>query len=74
MSAEEMATAVDCGDYFKVPLDTRTLDYQIYFDQGKQLKESRAGYTSANTVQLNADQVAEKIKSLPEYKQLIKGA
>lgn len=74
VSAEEMNSAVDCGDYFKVPLDTRTLDYQIYFDQGKQLKESGAGYTSANTVQLNADQVAEKIKSLPDYKQLIKGA
>jgi UDP-N-acetylglucosamine 4,6-dehydratase/5-epimerase len=74
VSAEEMNTAVDCGDYFKVPLDTRTLDYQIYFDQGKQLKESRLGYTSANTVQLNADQVAEKIKSLPEYIRLIKGA
>jgi UDP-glucose 4-epimerase len=39
VSAEEMNTAIDCGDYFKIPLDTRSLDYQIYFDQGKPLKE-----------------------------------
>ena len=73
VSAEEMNAAVDCGDYFKVPLDTRTLDYQIYFEQGKQLQEVGNGYTSQNTVQLTSDQVAEKIIALPEYKQLIKG-
>jgi UDP-glucose 4-epimerase len=73
VSAEEMNSAVDCGDYFKIPLDTRTLDYQIYFDQGKYFSDSGSGYTSANTVQLNSDQVAQKIVNLPEYIQLSKG-
>jgi UDP-glucose 4-epimerase len=73
VSAEEMNSAIDCGDYFKIPLDTRTLDYQIYFDQGKHLNEVSTGYTSANTVQLTSDQVAEKIVALPEYIQLVKG-
>ena len=74
VSAEEMNSAIDCGDYFKLPLDTRTLDYQIYFEQGKPVPESGSGYTSANTVQLNSDQVAQKIIELPEYIQLLKGA
>ena len=74
VSAEEMNSAIDCGDYFKVPLDARTLDYQIYFDQGKPVPENGSGYTSANTVQLNPDEVAQKIIQLPEYKQLLKGS
>ena len=73
VSAEEMNLAVDCGDYFKVPLDTRTLDYQIYFNQGRQQKDAINGYTSANTVQLTSEQVVKKIVALPEYLQLVKG-
>ena len=74
VSAEEMNSAIDCGNYFKVPLDARSLDYQIYFDQGRQLKDVGNGYTSANTAQLSAEEVAEKISALPEYIQLLKGA
>jgi UDP-glucose 4-epimerase len=73
VSAEEMNSAIDCGDYFKIPLDTRSLDYQIYFDQGKPSNMESNGYTSANTVQLTSDQVVEKITALPEYRQLAKG-
>ena len=74
VSAEEMNSAIDCGDYFKVPLDARTLDYQIYFDQGKPVPENGSGYTSANTIQLTPDEVAQKIIQLPEYNQLLKGS
>lgn len=74
ISAEEMNSAIDCGDYFKVPLDARTLDYQIYFDQGKPVPGNGIGYTSANTVQLTPDEVAQKIIQLPEYNQLLKSS
>lgn len=67
LSAEEMNKAIDCGDYFKIPLDTRSLDYQIYFDQGQEIEELQSAYTSENTNQLTPDQVATKISNLPEY-------
>ena len=70
VSSEEMMKAVDCGDYFRIPLDTRSLDYQIYFNQGTKISDSVEGYTSANTVQLNAEQVAEKIAGLPQFKEM----
>ena len=70
VSSEEMMKAVDCGDYFRIPLDTRSLDYQIYFNQGTKLSNSVEGYTSANTVQLSAEQVAEKISELPQFKEM----
>ena len=70
VSSEEMMKAVDCGDYFRIPLDTRSLDYQIYFNQGTKVSNSVEGYTSANTVQLSAEQVAEKIEGLPQFKEM----
>lgn len=70
VSSEEMMKAVDCGDYFRIPLDTRSLDYQIYFNQGTRISDSVEGYTSANTVQLTAEQVAERIAELPQFKEM----
>ena len=34
LSVEEMAKAEDMGDYFRVPLDGRSLDYTLYTDPG----------------------------------------
>ena len=70
VSSEEMMKAVDCGDYFRIPLDTRSLDYQIYFNQGTKVSDSVEGYTSANTMQLTAEQVAKKIAELPQFKEM----
>ncbi len=73
LSAEEMNKAIDCVDYFKIPLDTRSLDYQIYFDQGQEISELLGAYTSENTYQLTPEQVASKILDLTEYKDFSKG-
>jgi UDP-glucose 4-epimerase len=53
-----------------VPLDTRSLDYQIYFEKGQSVGDYVDPYTSSNTTQLNVDQVAQLILDLPEYKSL----
>jgi UDP-N-acetylglucosamine 4,6-dehydratase len=73
VSAEEMNTAIDCGDYFRIPLDTRSLDYQIYFDQGQSAGEVHRAYTSESTSQLSAEQVATKIAQLPEFVEFERG-
>ena len=67
LSAEELISAEDRGNYFKIPLDSRSLDYQIYFDEGKNQQHLSEGYTSANTNQLTPQEVADKIKSLSEF-------
>lgn len=74
VSEEEMATAIDEGDYFRVPMDTRTLDYQIYFEKGKTAKIKPESYTSHNTKQMSVDEVAKLIVSLPEYEKYLAGA
>lgn len=66
LSTEEMSVAMDKGNYYQVPLDTRTLDYSLYFDQGVNQKALFNSYTSENTERLNVDQVKQILLSLPE--------
>jgi UDP-glucose 4-epimerase len=70
LGSEERARSEDQGEYFRVPLDTRSLDYQIFFEKGltSQLDEP---YTSHNTERLNVEEVVRLIKNLPEYKVFI---
>ena len=68
LGTEEKSHAIDQGDYFRVPLDTRSLDYQIYFDKGEKFTEEPESYNSHNTTQLDIDGVATLIQNLPEYK------
>ena len=70
LASEERSRSEDLGTYFKVPLDTRSLDYQIYFEKGQSVADYVDPYTSSNTSQLNVDQVAQLILDLPEYKSL----
>jgi UDP-glucose 4-epimerase len=55
------------GDYFKVPIDARSLDYEIYFDKGQNQNVSPKSFTSSNTKQLTPEEVASLLLSLPEF-------
>ena len=70
LSVEEMAHAEDFGGYFRVPLDTRTLDYRPYFEEGEK-REPLDSYTSHNTERLDIDQTVELLKTLPEIQALL---
>ncbi|NMM30635.1 MAG: polysaccharide biosynthesis protein [Cellulomonas sp.] len=67
LSREEVARADDEGDYFRVPLDTRSLDYGLYFDKGTERLPELLDYTSHNTERLNVAQVETLLRSLPEF-------
>jgi UDP-N-acetylglucosamine 4,6-dehydratase len=66
---EESVRAIDQGDYFRVPLDTRSLDYQVYTDKGQGKASMNSAYTSHSTHQLKIDEVVELVVSLPEFVQ-----
>jgi UDP-glucose 4-epimerase len=67
LGTEERSRAIDHGDYFRVPLDTRSLDYQIYFEKGIQEADQNEAYTSHNTKQLTVEEVVELVGNLPEF-------
>lgn len=62
VSFEEMAVAIDCGDYFRIPIDSRSLDYGIYFNKGMNTSKSLQEFNSSNTFQLTVEEVIDKIK------------
>lgn len=59
LSSEDSARVIEEEKYFRVPLDTRSLDYSKFFEDGNGLRSESDAYTSHNTVQLSQDQVIE---------------
>ena len=57
VSREEMAKVDDMGDYFRIPIDDRDLNYDIYFSEGEKRISTLEDYTSHNTERLNVEQV-----------------
>ena len=53
LSREEMAYALDMGDYYKIPPDLRDLNYAKYVDLGEESITNADEYNSDNTVRLD---------------------
>lgn len=68
LSTEEKAFSEDLGGYFRVALDTRTLDYSVYFEEGEKREIEIDAYTSHNTNRLDVGQVKQILLQLPEVK------
>ena len=66
LSTEERAFAVDMGDYYKVPLDARDLNYSLYFEEGSARETELDSYNSHNTTRLDVEGVKELLLGLPE--------
>jgi UDP-glucose 4-epimerase len=59
LSREEAAKAEDLGDYYRVPADTRDLNYEAYFEVGDTGITRSGEYTSHNTRRLNRSQLKQ---------------
>lgn len=64
LSREEMASAQDCGDYFRIAADTRDLNYDKYLDVGEVRISESSEYTSHNTNRLDLNQVIALLRTL----------
>jgi UDP-glucose 4-epimerase len=73
LSREEMVKAEDQGDYFKVPLDARSLQYELYFEEGETEMARIDDYTSENAEQLDVEQTKDLLLRLPEFAHLTAG-
>lgn len=71
LSREEMVRAEDHGDYFRVPLDARSLEYELFFDEGIPRDAELEDYTSHNTRRLDVVAVQELLLTLPEVRGLL---
>lgn len=71
LSREEIVTAEDQGDYFRVPLDARSLQYEVYFDQGSSTTAGTQDYTSENTRQLTLEETKQLLLQIPQMQRLM---
>jgi UDP-N-acetylglucosamine 4,6-dehydratase len=76
LSREEMATAQDMGDYFRVPADGRDLNYAKFVDQGEQkLTHTAHGedYNSHNTQRLDVEGMKQLLLKLDFMQKITRG-
>lgn len=63
LTREERIRSVDLDDYYRVPADTRDLNYEKYFSEGKDMPEQLEEYTSSNTERLDVQGTAKKLQT-----------
>lgn len=61
---EEMQKAVDMGNFYRIPMDSRDLNYEKYMREGVEKVDEKAEYNSFNTTRLDVDGVIKKLLSL----------
>lgn len=57
VSREEMARVQDLNDYFRIPADSRDLNYAKYFSEGEVAVSHAEDYTSHNTKLLDVNEI-----------------
>lgn len=68
LTKEEYHIAKDLGEFYRVPADTRDLNYDKYFVEGSRELTQEQEYNSANTNILNVEQIKEKLLQLDYVK------
>lgn len=64
LTNEECAKAEDMGNFYRVPADNRTLNYDKYFKEGDVNRVTLTEFNSDNTRRLNLEETKAKIASL----------
>lgn len=64
LTNEECAKAVDMGNFYRVPADNRGLNYDKYFKEGDENRNTLTEFNSHNTRMLNVEETKSKIASL----------
>jgi UDP-N-acetylglucosamine 4,6-dehydratase/5-epimerase len=71
ISREEMARADDLGGYYRIPADSRDLNYDKYFIEGETGIAEIDDYTSHNTKRLDVEQVKAVLMKLDIIREAI---
>ena len=64
LTNEECAKAEDMGDFYRVPADNRSLNYDKYFSEGDEQRSTLTEFNSNNTRILNVAETKARIAAL----------
>lgn len=71
LSREEIFRVEDYEKFFRLPSDNRGLNYDKYFNEGKEIKEFHKEYTSHNTKRLSLSEIKELLLDLDFIKKAL---
>ena len=71
VSREEMVRSEDLGGYYRIPTDSRDLNYNKYFVEGDIQVSQLADYTSHNTRRLGVEEVKKVLLKLDAVREAI---
>ncbi len=72
LTKEEMVKAVDMGDYYRIPADTRDLNYNKFVEDGEEVVTQAHEYHSHNTHRLDEAELKEMLLELREIQDDLK--
>ncbi len=72
LTREEMVNAIDMDKYYRIPTDTRDLNYNKFFADGEEIITQSHEYHSHNTHQLNEEELTKMLFSLKEIQKDLK--
>lgn len=73
VNREDMVKAVDMGNYYRIPADTRDLNYERYFTKGVEDVTKYDEYHSHNTSQLDVEGMKQLLLKIPMIRRDILG-
>jgi len=75
VGSEEMAHSEENGDYFRIKIDSRDLNYSDYFQSRRKLPMTRGNaYTSDNTSQLSVNEIKELLLNTSGFSEMLVNA
>lgn len=72
LTKEEMVKAVDMGGYYRIPADTRDLNYAKFFEEGEEIITEADEYHSHNTSRLDEKGLTELLLNLKGIQNCLK--
>lgn len=69
VNREEMAKAEDLGEYYRIPADTRDLNYNRFFVEGTKQITQTDDYTSHNTYRMNVEETIKLLLKLESVRE-----
>lgn len=73
LTREEMSAATDLGGYYRIPPDTRDLNYAKYFVEGEASISEAQDYNSHNTTRLDLEATKDLLMTLPFMQAAVRG-
>jgi UDP-N-acetylglucosamine 4,6-dehydratase len=73
VNREDMVKAEDMGDYYRIPVDSRDLNYSQYFQEGEEVITEACEYHSHNTHRMDVEETRELLLSLPYIRATLPG-